>query len=84
MLIDCLIEVHNQFIFRKETLYIAINIMDSYLSKKYIQRKNFQLLVITSLLIASKLNEVYIRKIADYAFITSNSNSTILNIWKKI
>ena len=75
ILIDWLIEVHSQFNFKEETLYIAIYIMDSYLSKKYIQRKNFQLLGITSLLIASKLNEVYFRKIADYAFITANAYS---------
>ena len=75
ILINWLIEVHSQFNFKEETLYIAIYIMDSYLSKKYIQRKNFQLLGITSLLIASKLNEVYFRKIADYAFITANAYS---------
>ena len=75
ILIDWLIEVHSQFNFKEDTLYIAIYIMDSYLSKKYIQRKNFQLLGITSLLIASKLNEVYFRKIADYAFITANAYS---------
>ena len=47
--------------------------MDHYLAKKFIQRKRFQLLGITSLLIASKFNEIYFRKISDYAFITDNA-----------
>ena len=73
ILIDWLIEAHSQFNFKEETLYRAIYIMDSYLSKKFIQRKNFQLLGITSLFIAAKLNEIYYRKITDYAFITDNA-----------
>ena len=73
ILIDWLIDVHNKFHFKEETLYITIYIMDSYLSKKFIQRKRFQLLGITSFLIASKLNEIYFRRISDYAFITDNA-----------
>lgn len=73
ILIDWLIDVHSKFGFKEETIYIAIYIIDSYISKKFIQRKRFQLLGITSLIIASKLNEIYIRKISDYAFITDNA-----------
>ena len=47
--------------------------MDSYLSKKCIQKKRFQLLGIASLLLAAKLNEIYFRRISDYAFITDNT-----------
>ena len=73
ILIDWLNEAHIQFNFKDETLYRAIYIMDSYLSKKFIQRKNFQLLGITSLFIAAKINEIYYRRINDYAFITDNA-----------
>lgn len=73
ILIDWLIDVHNKFGFKEGTIYITIYIIDSYLSKKFIQRKRFQLLGITSLIIASKLNEIYIRRISDYAFITDNA-----------
>ena len=75
ILIDWIIDVVNTFNYKDETLYTTIYIIDNYLSKKIIERKNFQLLGITSLLIASKFNEIYIRKIEDYSFITNNSYS---------
>ena len=75
ILIDWIIDVVNTFNYKDETLYTTIYIIDIYLSKKIIERKNFQLLGITSLLIASKLNEIYIKKIEDYSFITNNSYS---------
>jgi len=75
ILIDWIIDVVNNFNYKDETLYNTIYIIDSYLSKKIIERKNFQLLGIASLLISSKFNEIYIRKIEDYLFITNNSYS---------
>ena len=75
ILIDWLIDVNSRFHFKEETLYATIYIIDSYLSKKFIERKRFQLLGITSLLIASKLNEIYFRRITDYALITDNAYS---------
>lgn len=73
ILIDWLIDVHNIFNFKQETLYTAIYIMDSFLSIKLIQRKRFQLLGITSLLISTKFNEIYLRKMRDYALVTDNA-----------
>ena len=71
ILIDWLIDVGKKFNLREETFYHAIYIIDNYLSKKIIKRKSFQLLGITSLLIASKFNEIYLRKTEDYSFITN-------------
>ena len=73
ILIDWLLAVHHKFNFKQETLYMTIYIMDAFLSKKLIQRKRFQLLGVTSLLISSKFNEIYIRRMSDYAFITDNA-----------
>ena len=73
ILIDWLIDVNNRFHYKEETLYTTIYIMDRYLSKKVIKRKRFQLLGITSLFIASKLNEIYFRRISDYSFISDNT-----------
>ena len=75
ILIDWLIDVHNRFQFKEETIYISIYIIDNYLSKKIIQSNKLQLLGITSLFIASKVNEIYIRRISDYVLITDNSYS---------
>ena len=73
ILIDWLIDIHNKFNFKQETLYMTIYIMDSYLSQKIIERKRFQLLGITALLISTKFNEIYLRRLIDYVFITDNA-----------
>lgn len=73
ILIDWLIEVNKRFNFQEETLFKAIDLIDSYLSKKIIKRKFFQLLGITSLIISAKLNEIYLPKISNYSDITNNA-----------
>lgn len=73
ILIDWLIEVNNKLKFREETFYTTIYIIDAYLSKKFIQRKKFQLLGVTALLIATKLNEIFSGSVKDYVFITDNA-----------
>ena len=47
--------------------------MDLYLSKKFIKKTYFQLLGITSLMISSKINEIYLRPLSDYSEITDNA-----------
>ena len=59
----------------KKKQFIFQFILDNYLSKKIIQRNKLQLLGITSLFIASKVNEIYVRRISDYVLITDNSYS---------
>ena len=73
ILIDWLLDVHHKFNFKQETFYTTIYIIDTFLSKKIIQRKRFQLLGVTSLLISSKFNEIYIRRMNDYALITDGA-----------
>ena len=53
ILINWLIEVHFKFHLLSETLYICINIIDRYLSKKNINRKYLQLLGVTYFFIYS-------------------------------
>lgn len=73
ILIDWLVEVHFKLKFREETFCTAIYIIDAYLSKKIIQRINYQLLGITSLFIASKLHEIFGGKIQDYSLFTDKT-----------
>ena len=73
ILIDWLVEVHYKLKFNEETFYTAIYIIDAYLSKKFIQRLNYQLLGITSLFIASKLHEIFGGKIQDYSLFTDKT-----------
>ena len=73
ILIDWLLEVNDKLKFKEETFYSAIYIIDAYLSKKFIQRKKFQLLGVTALYISTKLNEIFSGKVEDYALITDNA-----------
>lgn len=59
ILIDWLIEVHRKFELTPETLYLTINIVDRYLSVKTVPRKELQLVGISSMLLASKYEEIW-------------------------
>ena len=73
ILLDWLIDVHAKFKLSTETLFLTINIIDRYLSKKSIHRKYLQLLGVTSLLIASKYEDIYPPEIKDFIFMTDNA-----------
>ena len=73
ILIDWLLEVNDKLKFKEETFYSAIYIIDAYLSKKFIQRKKFQLLGVTALYISTKLNEIFSGRVKDYVLITDNA-----------
>ena len=76
ILINWIIEVHFKFHLLSETLFICINIIDRYLSKKNINRKNLQLLGVTSLFIACKYEEIYAPTSKDLIFMTDNAYKT--------
>lgn len=58
VLVDWLIEVHARFNLLPETLFLAINIIDRFLSNKVVQLDRLQLVGITAMFIASKYEEV--------------------------
>ncbi|ETS01705.1 A/B/D/E cyclin [Trichoderma reesei RUT C-30] len=74
ILIDWLIEVHTRFHLLPETLFLAVNIIDRFLSEKVVQLDRLQLVGITAMFIASKYEEVLsphvenFKKIADDGF----------------
>lgn len=59
ILVDWLIEVHCRFQLMPETLYLTINVLDRYLSKKTASVRELQLVGIGSMLIACKYEEIY-------------------------
>ena len=59
ILVDWLVEVHMKFKLHQETLYLAVNLVDRFLAKKEVPRKNLQLVGVTSLMIAAKYEEIY-------------------------
>lgn len=73
ILLDWLVEVHIKYNLLTETLFITINLIDKYLSKKNIHRKYLQLLGITALLIACKYEEIYPPEIKELILMTDNA-----------
>lgn len=53
-LVDFLIEIHQQFRLRPEVLYLAMNIVDRYVSKRVVFKKHYQLVGCAALWIAAK------------------------------
>jgi hypothetical protein len=51
--------VHLKFKLKEETLFLAVNIIDRYLSQQTITKEKFQLLATTALFIATKYEEIY-------------------------
>lgn len=58
ILIDWLVEVHTRFHLLPETLFLAINIIDRFLTEKIVQLDRLQLVGVTAMFIASKYEEV--------------------------
>ena len=50
--------MHYEFKLRSETLYLAVNIIDRFLEKQPVMRKNLQLVGVTAMLLACKYEEV--------------------------
>ncbi|XP_033210737.1 uncharacterized protein LOC117168907 [Belonocnema kinseyi] len=76
VLVDWLVEVHQQFRLMQETLYLTISIIDRFLqSFRSIDRKRLQLVGVTAMFIASKYEEMYSPDISDFVYITDNAYS---------
>lgn len=54
ILVDWLVEVQQNFELHHETLYLAVKLIDRFLDRKPIEKKNLQLLGATAVLVASK------------------------------
>ena len=56
-LVDFLIEIHQTFRLRSETLYLTMNIVDRYVSKRIVYKRHYQLVGCAALLIAAKFED---------------------------
>ncbi len=78
MLVDWLVEVHIEFSLLSETLFLAVNLFDRYLSacsakKKAIPRSKLQLVGVTSMLVACKVEEVRQVGLDDFLYICNQA-----------
>ena len=69
---DWLVEVHARFQLLPETFYLAINIVDRFLSQKIVQLDKLQLVGITALFIASKYEEIISPHVTNFTYVAKD------------
>jgi len=75
VLLDWLVDVQQQFKLLPETLYLTISIIDRFLSREgvHIPRVKLQLVGVTAMLLASKIEEIYAPELNDFVYITDDA-----------
>ena len=69
---DWLVQVHQRFQLLPETLYLAINIIDRFLTSKVVQLDKLQLVGITAMFIASKYEEVISPHVSNFSYMAKD------------
>ena len=72
ILVDWLIEVHTRFRLLPETLFLAVNIVDRFLSSKVVPLDKLQLVGITAMFIASKYEEVLSPHVGNFVHVADD------------
>jgi G2/mitotic-specific cyclin 1/2 len=72
ILVDWLIEVHNRFHLLPETLFLAVNIIDRFLSRKVVRLDRLQLIGATGMFIAAKYEEVLSPHVASFRHVADD------------
>jgi G2/mitotic-specific cyclin 1/2 len=72
ILVDWLVEVHTRFHLLPETLFLAVNILDRFLSAKVVQLDRLQLVGVTAMFIASKYEEVLSPHVANFRHVADD------------
>jgi G1/S-specific cyclin-E1 len=77
ILLDWLIEVCEVYKLHRETYYLTVDYLDRYLTtaKSSISKNQLQLIGITCLFIASKVEEIYPPKLHEFAYVTDGACS---------
>lgn len=73
ILIDWLVDVHNNFKLQAETLFLTVNIIDRFLERQSVPRRKLQLVGITAMLIACKYEQIYAPITKDFVYISDNA-----------
>ena len=72
ILIDWLVEVHFKFNLDSSSLWLSVNMLDRYLVEKVVLRKKFQLVGISCLLIATKVEDSWPLSAEQCVFLTDH------------
>lgn len=70
----CSFQVCEVYKLHRETFYLTVDYLDRYLSaREGVPKQQLQLIGITCLLIASKMEEIYPPKVSEYAYVTDGA-----------
>ncbi|KAF8348829.1 cyclin [Amanita rubescens] len=72
-LVDWLLQVHLRYHMLPETLWIAVNIVDRFLTKRVVSVSKLQLVGVTAMLIAAKYEEILAPSVDEFVYITHNT-----------
>jgi len=77
VLVDWLVEVQCQFKLLQETLYSTVDIIDRYMAVEgmSVDRNKLQLIGVSAMFLASKVEEMYAPACSDFVYITDNAYS---------
>lgn len=73
LLVDWLLQIHIQYHLLPETLWIAINIMDRFLSSRPVSRVKLQLVGVASMFIACKYEEIMAPAVQEFIDMTNRA-----------
>ncbi|TFK40299.1 cyclin-like protein [Crucibulum laeve] len=71
-LVDWLLQVHLRYHMLPETLWIAVNIVDRFLTKRVVSLVKLQLVGVTAMFIAAKYEEILAPSVDEFVFMTEN------------
>lgn len=71
-LVDWLLQVHLRYHMLPETLWIAVNIVDRFLTKRVVSLVKLQLVGVTAMFIAAKYEEIIAPSVQEFVFMTEN------------
>ncbi|KAJ2592385.1 G2/mitotic-specific cyclin, partial [Coemansia sp. RSA 1797] len=75
VLVNWLVQIHYQLRMLPETLFLAVNLVDRFLSKRQVSVSKLQLVGLTGLLVACKYEEMTTPHIQDFAYLAGNCYS---------
>jgi cyclin B len=70
-IVDWLVGVQMKYQLKTETLFLAVSILDRFLSTRQIRSEDLQLVACTALFIAAKFEEINPPEVRDFVFITN-------------
>lgn len=73
ILMDWLIEVHLKYKLRRETLYLAVNLIDRTMAILPVSRRRLQLVGVVGMFVAAKFEQIHPPRVSEFVYITDNT-----------